>query len=118
MTRLILQDQAKALDTLAREELGVNPAELGSPWGAALSSFVAFAGGAFVPILPFLWSELPWQVGWSAVVAGVSLFAVGTLLSLFSGRNALWGGLRMVLIGGAAGVATHFIGKLLGVTLS
>jgi VIT1/CCC1 family predicted Fe2+/Mn2+ transporter len=117
LTQKLVLDKEKMLDTLAREELGLNPAQLGSPWGAALSSFVAFAAGALVPLAPFVLridaTPLPWAVGFS----GVSLFAVGAVLSLFSGRNALFGGARMLLIGAAAGAATFGIGKLIGVSI-
>ena len=107
-----------ALDTLAREELGLNPDDLGSPWGAAGSSFAAFALGAAVPLLPFL---IPQLAGSTLAVAilltAVSLFGVGTAISLFTGRSALLGGLRMVAIGGGAGLTTWMIGRLVGVGL-
>ncbi len=112
----MVADPERGLDALAREELGLNPDELGSPWGAALSSFASFGFGAAVPLLPFvlrLDSPLAWTVGLSAA----SLFGVGSTLSLFTGRGALRGGLRMMLIGGAAGALTYSIGKALGVSL-
>jgi VIT1/CCC1 family predicted Fe2+/Mn2+ transporter len=114
----LLQRPEQALDALAREELGLNPDELGSPWGAAASSFVAFAAGAVVPVLPFLWVTGSQAVPLSASLAGVALFGVGAALSLFTGRGAALSGLRMVLIGGAAGLATYLLGRLLGVTLA
>lgn len=118
MTQQIVKDKEKALDTLAREELGLNPAELGSPFGAAFASFAAFAIGALVPLAPFLLklgnAPLEWAIGFSAV----SLFGIGAVLSLFSGKNAFVGGLRMLGIGAAAGAATFGIGKLLGVSVS
>lgn len=113
----IVADPEHALDTLAREELGLNPAELGSPWGAALSSFLAFAVGALIPLAPFLVlgrdHALPYSVG----VTGVALFAIGATLSLFTGRGALASGLRMLLLGGSAALLTHAIGRLFGVAL-
>ena len=112
----MVADPVRGLDALAREELGLNPGELGSPWGAAFSSFVAFAVGATLPLLPFavhLNNALRWAIGLSAV----GLFAVGATLSLFTGRRAAQGGLRMLLIGSAAGASTYLIGKMLGVTL-
>jgi len=86
---------------LAREELGLNPDDLGSPWGAAIFSFVSFAVGALIPLLPFLFgaardSSLPI----AAMSAAIALMAVGGTLSLFSGRSALYGAFRMLLIGG------------------
>lgn len=114
----IIANPDQALDTLAREELGLNPEELGSPWGAALFSFVSFAAGALVPLAPFLFSDgthaLPVAIGLTAV----ALFCVGALLSLFTGRRAWSGGLRMLAIGSAAGAATYIIGRALGVTLA
>jgi VIT1/CCC1 family predicted Fe2+/Mn2+ transporter len=118
VTRELVKNEAAALDTLAREELGLNPDDLGSPWGAAISSFVAFALGAVVPLVPFLFGmDLNRAVGTAAGVAAVALFGVGAALSLFTGRSAVGGGLRMVLIGGGAGVATWLIGSLLGAVI-
>ena len=104
----------QALDALAREELGLNPDELGSPWGAALSSFIAFAAGAVVPVLPFLSGSGRHAVVLASALAGSALFAVGATLSLFTGRGAIASGIRMVLIGAAAGTSTYLIGGLWG----
>jgi len=117
MADVILVDPDRALDTLAREELGLNPDELGSPWGAAGFSFFSFAAGALLPLLPFLWSSGAASLAVSVGLTAASLFAVGAALSLFTGRQALRGGLRMLTIGGAAGLLTFLIGKLLGVSL-
>ena len=86
--------------------------------GAAIYSFLAFALGAIIPLVPFLFG-LPLQqsVTIAAITAGIALFGVGAALSLFTGRSALAGGLRMVLIGGGAGTATWFIGSLLGAAI-
>jgi vacuolar iron transporter family protein len=112
----LMADKKHALDTLVREELGLDPAELGSPSGAALSSFFSFAAGALLPLIPFLFAS-----GWtgiiaSAVVAGVSLFIVGASLSLFTGRHPLWSGCRMLLIGAIAAAVTYGLGSLIGAT--
>jgi VIT1/CCC1 family predicted Fe2+/Mn2+ transporter len=113
----IIADPDRALDTLAREELGLNPEELGSPWGAALFSFVSFSGGAIVPLLPFFFGT-GMSVLFTAIgLTSMALFGVGAALSLFTGRHAWLGGLRMLAIGGAAGGATYLIGTALGVTL-
>jgi VIT1/CCC1 family predicted Fe2+/Mn2+ transporter len=118
LAKALIADPDKALDTLAREELGLNPEELGSPWGAAIFSFLSFAAGAFVPLLPFLalagTQALPVSIGISAL----ALFAVGAAISLFTGRSALRDGLRMLAIGAAAGALTYGIGNLLGVSLA
>lgn len=112
-TKLIANPE-HALDTLAREELGLNPDDLGSPIGAALSSFIAFSIGASLPLIPFLLGLSPGVVI-AAAISGVALFVVGAVLSLFSGRSALVGGLRMLLIGAAAATATYMIGSLFNV---
>jgi VIT1/CCC1 family predicted Fe2+/Mn2+ transporter len=117
MADTLLQDPDRALDTLAREELGLNPEELGSPWGAAISSFFAFAIGACLPVMPYvLLSGLSAFAG-VILVTAIALFGVGAVISLFTGRHALAGGLRMLVIGAAAGAATWTIGKALGVAL-
>src|SRR5205823_4626528 len=95
----IVKNPAKALDTLAREELGLNPDELGDPFRVASSSFICFALGALVPLLPFIGSKDGGSLAQSAGLGLVSLFGVGATLSLFTGRPALWSALRMVAIG-------------------
>jgi VIT1/CCC1 family predicted Fe2+/Mn2+ transporter len=117
MAERIIADPARALDTLAREELGLNPDELGSPAGAALFSFGSFAIGATIPLAPFLFLAGRPALSLSIGLAALSLFSVGATLSLFTGTRALWGGLRMLLLGGAAGAATFGIGWLLGVSV-
>jgi VIT1/CCC1 family predicted Fe2+/Mn2+ transporter len=110
----LIADPKTALDTLAREELGLNPDDLGSATGAALWSFLAFSTGAFMPLLPFL-IGVSNPVPVAAGIAAVALFGVGAAMSLFSGRNALFGGVRMLAIGALAGAATFGIGSLFGV---
>jgi vacuolar iron transporter family protein len=107
-----------AIDTLAREELGLDPSALGSPFGAAASSFVAFAVGATIPVLPYLLMSGSTAFFASAFVCGLALFIVGALISIFTGRNLLFSGVRMVLIGAAAAGFTYLIGRLLGVQIS
>ena len=113
----LIADPDRALDTLAREELGLNPDDLGSPWGAAIYSFMAFAVGAIIPLLPYLFLRGTEAIVTAVALTSVALFAVGAALSLFTGRNAWLGGLRMLGIGSAAGAGTFIIGKALGVTL-
>lgn len=111
----LMKDPNHALDVLAREELGLNPDDLGSPWGAAIFSFMSFAVGALIPLMPFLFGlQGSAALITSAACAGVSLMLVGGTLSLFSGRSALYGALRMLAIGGGAGVVTYLIGSLFG----
>jgi len=113
----MIADPVRGLDTLAREELGLNPDELGSPWGAATSSFLSFAGGALIPLLPFLFGRHPHALLVAIALTAAALFGVGAALSLFTGRGALQGGMRMLAIGAAAGVLTFSIGKLVGAGL-
>ena len=93
---------------LAREELGLNPDDLGSPWRAAAASFVTFAVGAAVPLVPVprRTSAARARIAAAAVLTRLALFAVGLGLSLFTGRQALRSALRMVLIGGGAGLVS------------
>jgi len=118
MTAALVKDREKALDTLAREELGLNPDELGSPWGAALASFLAFAAGALLPVLPFLFAGGPHTLLPVLAIAAVGLFGIGAALSLFSGKSAVLSGLRLLAVGAVAGGTTYLIGRLLGVSLS
>jgi VIT1/CCC1 family predicted Fe2+/Mn2+ transporter len=118
LARALADNPDSALDTLAREELGLDPEELGSPWGAALSSFGAFVAGAVIPLAPFLLLD-PGPAFWvSAGASGLALFALGALLALFTGRGLLWGGLRMFGVGCGVALATHLIGRLVGVSVS
>jgi len=118
LAKKLIANPRRALDTLAREELGLNIEELGSPWGAALASFFAFSTGALIPLFPFFFTVGQRGLLTSAAVTASSLFAVGAVLSLFTGRRAVYSGFRMLLIGGGAGAATYLIGRFLGVTLS
>lgn len=118
VARTLLSRPEQALDVLAREELGLNPDDLGSPWGAAIFSFLSFALGAAVPLVPFLLpvasrNALPL----TAVLTVAALAAVGLALSLFTGRHALRGALRMVLIGGGAGTIAFLVGRIIGGSL-
>ena len=115
ITKKLIANPDQALDTLAREELGLNPDDLGSPIGAAISSFIAFCIGASLPLIPFLFG-LSRGVLIAACLSGAALFVVGAVLSLFSGKSALLGGARMLLIGSAAAAATYFIGSLFNVS--
>jgi vacuolar iron transporter family protein len=118
LSRALLSRPEQALDVLAREELGLNPDDLGSPWGAATASFLAFAAGATVPLLPFV-VHVPGLSALTVTIAVtcVSLFGIGMALSLFTGRDALRGAIRMVLIGGGAGIVSFLVGKALGVAI-
>lgn len=111
----LVRNPQHALDTLAREELGLNPDDLGSPWGAAGFSFMSFAAGALIPLLPLLFGARPHSLVITATLSAIALFAVGMTISLFTGRSAFRSGLRMVSIGTAAALLTWSIGHLLGI---
>lgn len=115
LARQIVADPEHALDTLAREELGLNPDELGSPWGAAISSFLSFALGAAIPLLPLFFGAGTHSMAIAATLSALALFAVGATLSLFTGRSALMSGSRMLLLGALAAAVTFGIGHLFGV---
>ena len=118
VSQSLLSRPDNALDVLAREELGLSPGMLGSPLSAASASFLSFAFGAAVPVLPFLAGlTRSREIIAAAVLTVLTLFAVGLAISLFTGRDALRGALRMVLIGGGAGALSFFIGHLLGAAL-
>jgi VIT1/CCC1 family predicted Fe2+/Mn2+ transporter/rubrerythrin len=110
-------DPQHALDTLVREELGLDPDELGSPWGAATGSFVAFAIGALVPVLPYLVTTGATAFLPAIALSVASLFAVGAGVSLLTGRGLLYSGSRQVLIGAAAAIVTYLVGHLIGVSV-
>lgn len=115
MANKLIANPKHALDVLAREELGLNPDDLGSPFGAAGFSFVSFTLGALVPLLPFFFGAvLPVAAYSGAGLAGAGLFGTGAAMSLFSGRSPWAGGLRMLAIGGGAGIVTYLIGSLIG----
>ena len=115
----IMTDEAKALYTLAHEELGIDPEELGgSPWEAAGMSFALFAIGAIVPVAPFIFLTGMPAVGTSVGVSAAALFLIGAAITLFTGRNALYAGGRQLLFGLTAAGLTYGIGRLLGVALA
>jgi VIT1/CCC1 family predicted Fe2+/Mn2+ transporter len=114
----LFRDPEHALDTLIREELGLDPDELGSPWRAAGGSFLAFAVGAIVPVVPYTL-----LVGGSAFVASLTIsfaamFTVGVGVSLLTGRSALLSGFRQVAIGAAAAAVTFVVGRVIGASVS
>ena len=114
----VMEDPELALDLMARQELGLDPDELGSPYGAAASSFASFAVGALIPLLPFVLLAFGPALVASVVLSGLLLFVVGALASRLSDRPAVFGGARMLLIGAAAAAVTYGIGKLFGVTMA
>lgn len=104
----------QALDALAREELGLDPDALGSPWRAAWASFTAFGIGALLPVLPYFFDQGHAALAAMLALAGSALAAAGLTTSLFTGRSALYSAVRMLLIGSGAGAVTFVIGRLIG----
>lgn len=115
----LMRDPHTALDTLAREELGIDPTELGgNPVSAALTSFALFSAGAIFPVLPYVWLHGSAAVITSIAASAAALCGLGLATSLFNGRAPLFSAARQVLFGCAAAAATYGIGALLGVSLS
>ncbi len=111
----VFRDPALALDTLVREELGLDPDELGSPWGAAFGSFLAFGVGAIIPVIPYLVTSGTTAFLASLGLSLVALFGVGAAVSLLTGRSMLYSGFRQMGIGAAAAGVTFAVGTLIGV---
>ena len=110
----LLKNPEHALDTLVREELGLDPDDLGSPWGAASSSFATFALGATIPVIPFILLRGTTAVLVAAAAAGVVLAGVGGLVGFLAGTPAWKSAARMVGLAALAASATWAVGRLLG----
>jgi VIT1/CCC1 family predicted Fe2+/Mn2+ transporter len=116
--RRLVQDPQAALDTLAREELGVDPAELGgSAWEAAITSFLLFSAGAIIPVVPYFFTEGTTAVILSVTLSVIGLFIIGAAITIITGRSALLSGLRQVLFGVVAAAITFGVGRLFGASL-
>jgi vacuolar iron transporter family protein len=114
----LMSDKDKALDSLAREELGIDPDELGgSAWEAAMVSFLLFTLGAIIPVIPFMFLQGISATAGSFVLSSFALFGIGAGISLITGKNILTAGFRQILFGLAAALLTYGIGTLIGVTL-
>jgi len=115
----VIANKDTALDTLVREEIGINPQDLGgSPWTAAISSFFVFMLGAIFPVLPFFWLNGTLAIAASAGLSALALYGIGAITSIFTGRSAIATGLRQVAIGALAAAVTFGLGRWLGVSLS
>ncbi|HEX2906894.1 MAG TPA: VIT1/CCC1 family protein [Phototrophicaceae bacterium] len=115
----LMANPETALDTLAREELGVDPEELGgSAWVAAVTSFLLFAIGAIIPVFPFAFLTGTTAIFVSLAASGVGLFVIGAGITLMTGRSVWFSGTRQVLFGLAAAALTFGIGRLVGVSLA
>jgi VIT1/CCC1 family predicted Fe2+/Mn2+ transporter len=115
----LIANKSTALDTLVREELGIDPEELGgSPWGAAAASFTLFSLGAIFPVVPYFALAGGAAVIASLAASGVALFLIGAGTTLFTGRSVLFSGMRQLLVGFAAAGVTFGIGKLIGIAVT
>lgn len=115
----LMQNKDSAIDTLAREELGIDPDELGgSAWVAAITSFILFALGAIIPVISFMFLTGSTAVIVSILLSTVGLFILGTVITLFTGKSILYSGMRMVIFGLLAAAITFGIGRLIGVSLA
>jgi VIT1/CCC1 family predicted Fe2+/Mn2+ transporter len=110
----IMRRPESALDTLTREELGLAPGDLGSPWVAAVSSFGSFGVGAFIPVIPFLAGGGTAALVVAVALSAVTLFVVGSAIGLLTGRSPLRSGVRMVAIAAVVGLVSNLIGRLIG----
>ena len=106
----LISEPARALDVLSREELGLNPDDLGSPWASALASFASFGVGASIPLIPLALLAEPTALAGSAVLAMAALFLSGAATSLFTGRSALRSGLRLSAVGGLLAAGLYGLG--------
>jgi vacuolar iron transporter family protein len=117
VSKALSADVKSALETHVREELGLNPEDLGSPIGAAASSFISFAVGAAVPLAPFVLGAGTRAFAIAVLAAAAALFVVGVVSSSLTGQARMRGGLRLLGVGGGAGVVAYLIGRLLGVSV-
>lgn len=115
----LMQDKQSALDTLSREELGIDPDDLGgNAWTAAATSFALFSLGAIFPVAPFLWLTAQAAVVSSIGLSALALAIIGLLTSLFNGRNPAFSAARQVVFGCFAAAITYGTGRLLGLSIS
>lgn len=119
MAKEIMQNKTSAHDLLIKEELGINPEELkGSAMEAAVTSFVLFAVGAIIPVLPFFFLGGYPAIITSTILSAMGLFLIGASITLFTGKSVFFSGLRQVAFGLAAAAITFGIGKLIGVSIA
>src|ERR1019366_8444767 len=118
LAKKLIGNKEKALDTLVREELGIDPKELGgNPWEAAGASFILFALGAFIPVSPFLVWHGTAAIRVSLGVSALGLFGIGSAITLVTGKSIWTSGVRQLLFGLCAAGVTFGIGHLIGTHL-
>ncbi len=118
MVNEVMQDPDLALETHAREELGISPQNLGSPWQAAAASFVTFALGAFVPLAPWLFTSGTLAIVLSVALGGLAALAVGVVLARFTERSPAVSALRQLAVTAVAAAVTYGVGRAIGTGLS
>jgi VIT1/CCC1 family predicted Fe2+/Mn2+ transporter len=119
LAQQIMSNEETALEALSRDELGIDPKDLGgSAWEAAITSFFLFALGAIIPVFPFIFLSGTPAVLVSLLCSAVGLFLIGTIITLFTGRSVLYSGTRQVLFGLGAAAVTFIIGRVLGVSVA
>ncbi len=119
IAKQIMADREKAVETLAKEELNIDPSELGgSAWEAAITSFILFSIGAIVPVAPYIFASGTTAFLFSVGLSGLALFGVGAAITLFTGKTVLYSGFRMVIFGLLAAAITFGIGRLIGVNVA
>ena len=111
----LMRDPDLALRTHAREELGVDPSATGSPWGAAISSLLAFAVGAFIPLLPWIIGSSGDPIVWSIVLALLAAGVIGGMIGWFTKNGIAKWAIRQIMVGTLAAVVTFGIGRLVGI---
>lgn len=118
MAHEIMSDKDRAHEVLIREELGINKEDLqGSAMEAAVSSFILFAFGAIIPVIPFFFIGGAKAIIISTIMSALGLFLIGASITLFTGKNVWYSGFRQVLFGLLAAAITFGIGKLIGVSV-
>lgn len=119
MAQKIISDPQAAHEALVREELAINPDELkGSAMTAAIASFLLFAVGAIIPVLPFFWLTGYTSIIWGIATSMVGLFFIGAAITLFTGKSIWFSGFRQVIFGLMAAAVTFGIGKLIGMSIN
>ncbi len=110
----LMRNPDLALRTHTREELGIDPSATGSPWAAAISSFLFFSLGAFLPLLPWIVTSTGNLLWWSVGLAGAATIVVGGAVGYFTRRGATFSALRALVIMGVASFVTYGVGHLVG----
>lgn len=107
----------RALATMMRDEVGLDPKAIGGPWAAASSSFAAFFVGAIIPLIPFLLASGTTALVSSVVISLAALFGLGVGVSFLTKRSALLSGLRQLALGGVAALVTYLVGQAIGASV-